>query len=228
MGEYKNKRWVKVLAWLSAGVIISLNIKLVYEVVSGFIGSQYSNTMLISLIFVVLIYTAFLLGYVLVHPWIRRERAKNIVPHQPVKKLNLEKPVKFKRIAITVDFSEQDEAGIQYAIQMGGRDAHYILIHIVESAAAIRHGEDVMDEETNQDKIILQRYASQLIDEGINIQYKLGFGDRAENIVKLVNDSHAELLVMAAHGHSGIKDLVLGSTVDTVRHKLDIPVLIVK
>ena len=32
---------------------------------------------------------------------------------------------------------------------------------------------------------------------------------------------------MGAHGHKGFKDLLLGTTVDAVRHKIKIPVLIV-
>jgi len=35
------------------------------------------------------------------------------------------------------------------------------------------------------------------------------------------------MLVIGAHRHSGIKDLIYGETVNTVRHELAIPVLIV-
>ena len=33
---------------------------------------------------------------------------------------------------------------------------------------------------------------------------------------------------MGAHGHQGIKDLIYGQTIEEVRHKLQIPVLIVR
>jgi manganese transport protein len=35
------------------------------------------------------------------------------------------------------------------------------------------------------------------------------------------------MLVAGAHGHTGFKDLIYGETVNTVRHELKIPVLIV-
>jgi manganese transport protein len=35
------------------------------------------------------------------------------------------------------------------------------------------------------------------------------------------------MLVVGAHGHTGIKDLIYGETVDSVRHALKIPVLMV-
>jgi manganese transport protein len=44
----------------------------------------------------------------------------------------------------------------------------------------------------------------------------------------LVKKLEADLLVMGAHGHQGIKDVVFGSTADKVRHQVSIPVLIVK
>jgi len=37
----------------------------------------------------------------------------------------------------------------------------------------------------------------------------------------------SDLLFMGAHGHRGLKDLILGQTVDYVRHAVKIPVLIV-
>jgi manganese transport protein len=33
---------------------------------------------------------------------------------------------------------------------------------------------------------------------------------------------------MSAHGHRGLKDLILGSTINRVRHGLKIPLLIVQ
>jgi len=36
-----------------------------------------------------------------------------------------------------------------------------------------------------------------------------------------------DMLVMGAHGHKGIKDYIFGETIESVRHKLSIPVLIV-
>jgi manganese transport protein len=43
----------------------------------------------------------------------------------------------------------------------------------------------------------------------------------------MVKDFNADILIMGAHRHRGIKDIVYGETVNQVRHKLPIPVLIV-
>jgi manganese transport protein len=47
-------------------------------------------------------------------------------------------------------------------------------------------------------------------------------------IPEIVGKFKSDLLVMGAHGHKWAKDLVFGATVDTVRHRVNIPVLIVR
>jgi len=56
----------------------------------------------------------------------------------------------------------------------------------------------------------------------------IGFGGTAEAIAKISDGNKLELLVMGAHGHKGLKDLIFGTTVDSVRHKVKIPVLVVR
>jgi manganese transport protein len=63
---------------------------------------------------------------------------------------------------------------------------------------------------------------------GYTVTTQLGYGKSAHIISDIVNNCAADLLVMGAHGHKGIKDIVFGSTVDAVRHNVKIPVLIVK
>jgi manganese transport protein len=229
MGKFKNPNWVKVLAWISAVIIIGLNVKLVTEEISSFLDTSYASSFWIkAAIFSALLFTVSLLLYVLVCPLLVGQKLKLLVPHEPLKKLSIGKPLKFSRIAITVDFSSQDEASILHALSLGDKNTTYYLIHIVESAAAKRHGEEVMDIESMQDLVWIQSYANDLSSNGIDVQYKLGYGNRASNIVKLVTDFNVELLVMGAHGHEGLKDLIFGSTVNVVRHKLKIPILVVR
>ena len=54
-----------------------------------------------------------------------------------------------------------------------------------------------------------------------------GFNHRAAEIVRLVNALNADMLIMGAHRHTGIKDIIYGETVNTVRHDIKIPILIV-
>ena len=126
-----------------------------------------------------------------------------------------------------MDFSEKDEKLLRFGIGQGGKDARYYLIHVVESASARLLGSDSYDLETIKDQERLHRYVKQLASQGITAEGILGFRRRANEIVRIVTETNADMLVLGAHRHTGIKDMVYGETVNTVRHKLDIPVLIV-
>jgi len=47
-------------------------------------------------------------------------------------------------------------------------------------------------------------------------------------IVRVARAIQPDLLVMGAHGHRGLKDLVFGQTIQTVRHELAVPLFIVR
>ncbi len=229
MGEFKNKRWIKVLAWLSAIVIIGLNLKLVIEELNQFSSSQFGSNLLLSwFIYLVLIFIGILLGYIIFHPWFKKVRNRSITPHLTIEKLNLQTLPSFSKIAIAVDFSKQDKLSIQHAITLGGMEADYLLIHVVESATAVKYGDEVMDEESAFDLNVMKEYANQLISKGYKVQYLLGFGGRALSISEIVKVQDCKLLVLGAHGHKGIKDLLFGSTVEAVRHKINIPIFVAK
>jgi manganese transport protein len=66
-----------------------------------------------------------------------------------------------------------------------------------------------------------------VISRGFKAETKLGFRSRKTEIPRLVKDAEADLLIIGAHGHSGVKDLLYGETIDVVRHRMKIPVLIV-
>ena len=47
-------------------------------------------------------------------------------------------------------------------------------------------------------------------------------------IVRFAQELQPDLIVMGAHGHKGLKDIVFGTTINAVRHKLKVPLLIVR
>jgi manganese transport protein len=103
----------------------------------------------------------------------------------------------------------------------------YTIIHVVESAAARYLGKNTMDYETHLDSNSLEKYQTKLKELGYEADVKIGFGNAANEITKLISSRDIDLLVMGAHGHKGFKDLIFGTTVDSVRHKIKIPLLVV-
>ena len=65
-------------------------------------------------------------------------------------------------------------------------------------------------------------------ERGFRSEGVLGFRHRAKEIVRIVKEEKADMLIVGAHGHTGIKDIIYGETINTVRHELKIPVLVIK
>jgi manganese transport protein len=85
-----------------------------------------------------------------------------------------------------------------------------------------------MDYETQSDTDNLEKYQLNLQALGYSTEVLIGYGNTAIAIAALSNKNKLDLLVMAAHGHRGISDWIFGTTLDSVRHKVNIPVLIIR
>lgn len=229
MKGFAIKKWGKILAWTSAVVIIGLNVKLVMEEIGTWINTSAEDWWIYVFVMPAAIAIGLLLLYIWTAPFIRRfKTAKPIVPHGRAVDITETDPVVYKRIGIPVDFSKYDLKTIRQALVQGGKDAEYFLIHVVETAAASYHGKDTLDYETQSDTENLEVYCRKLKELGYQAQALIGFGKASKAIPKLAKDYQMDLLVMGAHGHKGLKDMIFGTTVDTVRHNINIPVLIIR
>jgi len=229
MGEFAIKPAVKVLAWISAFIIVGLNVKLVFEEIYAWLAATPDHFWIYALVLPVVGAIIFLLLYVFIVPLIQQsQRSNSNVPHGQAEDIQEIESIKYTRIGIPVDFSKQDRASIRHALIQGGKDAHYYLIHIVETAGARYHGERTMDFETQSDAENVDKYKQNLAKLGYDSTVLIGYGDSAAGISKLVKVESIELLVMGAHGHKGLNDIIFGTTLNKVRHKVNIPVLIVK
>ena len=231
MGKFVIKPWMKFAAWLIAIVIVSLNVKLVLQEITGWLTIAGENAWIIWITVVpVCLAAAALLLYITFKPFIEKRTAERDtkIPHGTAVKLDVSSKLIYNRIAITIDFSNMDTLTIRSALAQGGVTARYLLLHVVETAGAMVYGSDIEDQESARDIKALENYRKQLEDKGYDVEIKIGFGSPKSTIPKMVKEFQADLLVMGAHGHKFFKDLIFGATVDTVRHRVDIPVLVVK
>ena len=230
MKEFTIKTWVKILAWLSAFIIVGLNVKLVIQEITGWISNAQGNVWWIYFIVIPLVVgVCVLLLYVIISPFFKKpEREISNIPHGKAVEIGNIDPVEYHVVGITVDFSEKDRNTIRHALIQGGNDALYYLIHVVETAGAKFHGEKVLDLETQSDTDNLKKYQQNLLKLGYKAETAIGYGTAAKAIAAFVKNKNLDLLVMGAHGHKGISDLIFGTTVNTVRHNVDIPILIIK
>lgn len=229
MKEYAIKTWVKILAWLSAFIIIGLNVKLVFEEIFNWIQTSESTWWIYVIVLPLILAVILLLFYVFLTPIINRShRITTNIPHGEALTIGTLDDINYTRIGITVDFSKNDRNTIRHALMQGGKKATYCLIHIVETAGARYHGNAVLDHETLSDADNLKKYQENLQELGYTAEAQIGYGNTVKAIASAVKNQKLDLLVMGAHGHKGISDVIFGTTVDSVRHQVNIPVLIIR
>jgi manganese transport protein len=230
MGDYAIGFWTKVAGWLSALIIVSLNVRLVYEQVKGWLANSGEYQWAIQWIVIPLLFGAgAMLLYIVLRPiLVQLPRTKTKAPHGNFKSIaTIQKP-EYHEIAIAVDFSDADQKTLEHALYVGGKEAKYYLIHAVETAGAWVMGSEIQDFETHADLKYLQEYETSLTALGFTCESVIGYGPAKQAIPKLVNEKKVDLLVMGAHGHRVFKDLIFGTIIGAVRHAVSIPVLIVR
>jgi manganese transport protein len=227
MGEFVIKTRTKILAWLVATILVFLNVKLVVEqTLKVFESDAMWYWKFVLVIGLILFVSLFLIMTFLPLIKQKREKQRLALHGETVVLQNLDvKPT--ARIAVALDFSKYDEKLIAHAIAQGHTSVTYILLHVVESVSARYLGEASDDDETRKDKLRIENYVSQLHQKGYDVESRIGYRNRVSEIIRIVKDTEADMLVMGAHRHSGLKDYIFGETIEDVRHALRIPVLIV-
>jgi manganese transport protein len=231
MGVFAIKPWMKIAAWVIALVVVGLNAKLVYNEISIWLNTAGNNSWIIwSMVIPIVSGAALLLLYISFKPALDRRRSDKVAraPHGTATELTSLTSSPYKSITITIDFSSVDAFSIRSALAQGGKNARYQLVHIVETAGAMWYGSEIADHESDQDTLDLKSYMNQLVEQGYQVEMKIGFGNPRRIIPEIVKEFNSDLLVMGAHGHNWVKDLIFGTTVDIVRHRVKIPVLIVR
>ncbi|MEX1203532.1 MAG: Nramp family divalent metal transporter [Ferruginibacter sp.] len=226
MGKFVINPITKIGAWTIASVLVFLNLKMLFNEFTPIFNSE--DLMPKFLIGIAILFFGALLLYILLHPYFKKsEKVHSILMHDERVEIGvIQKPV-FERIAIALDFSSDNTKLISYAIGQGHPKTAYLILHIVESAGAKIYGDETDDYESRKDKEQLDLYVSQIKAQGYDATGEIGYKNRVKEIVRIVKDNKADMLVLGAHGHSGLKDFIYGTTVDAVRHELNIPVLVV-
>jgi manganese transport protein len=230
MKGFHISRATQIAAWIIALIIVSLNAKLVFDEITGWLETSQNPIVLWFTVVPLAMGFLILLLYIVLKPFVTKAKSEieNHSPHHMALKFSQTAVYAKKNIAVSVDFSKADEKALQHAINMGGKEADYTLIHVVETVGAMMYGNKVQDHETTIDEKLLHDYFEILTDKGFSVDTKLGFGKPGKVIPRIINEGKYDILIMGTHGHHGFKDLLFGTTVDNVRHNISIPLFIVK
>jgi len=229
MGAFANRLWVKLLAWLTSVVIIVLNGKLVYDQIMEWMEGGAPMAVSVAAVGLAAAVSLFLV-YIIIHPLLRGEKgweqSRESSATTVIKNIATQHAT---HIAAALGRDGGDAAIVGRAMSLAKSDgAMLTLVHVVDSAPTQIYDSGVYDEHTREDEQYLQEIAEELRASGVAVEIALPNGDPARELVRFAETHGVDMLVMGSHGHRLLGDLLLGETVDPVRHQVGIPVLVVR
>jgi manganese transport protein len=232
MGAFANKGWVRALAWLTAAIIVALNLRLAAMTIAEWLGNAGPWKTVVWVVTVPAgICLLLLLAWVTLEPWFGPRsrmagRSSVILPEPGAAHAA---PV-YRRILVPLDHTELDILAVSYAITMAKlHGAHVFLLHVEEGVTSLVYGQEASTAEVEAGSRYLERITQLFQDQSITAELSVFHSaSPTKEIVRYARAIEADLVIMGAHGHGGIKDLIFGNTINPVRHALDVPILVVR
>jgi len=230
MGEFASKMWVIILAWSATSFITLLNFKYIYDITRESLPLNNTQGILVKFLLLPISAVLFpLLMWILVEPLVNKEKISTIVhkatiglAHRTVKH-----QAGYKKIGMALEGKrEKDEQIYNGSINLIlAMKAEVYLINIVQSVTGRFMGELVADKDAIEMNEYLRSFAQKLKEEGIPSQIVVSGGEPKEEIIRIAKKENLELIIAGSHGHKFISDIIYGSTIEGVRHGVQIPVL---
>lgn len=137
----------------------------------------------------------------------------------------------YQKILVALENSPADQSLLPHIAQLAQTlQSQLLLVHVAEGWAA-RHFDELQlkeSEEMVKDRQYLQDTADALRKRGLTVTTYLALGEPSQEILSTADREHCDLIAMTSHGHRFLADLFLGSTIEEVRYRSTIPILVVK
>ena len=242
MGEFATPWWGQILAWTAAAVIVALNGKLVVDQIGQAVSYAAGLTsrfgpVPVSWIVAGALYgvtggAALLLGWVTVKPIWRSSPAWLPKPSVKLDWVKALRPRRLARIGVALEHDQADAEILNRAlglVQTDGGQSELVLLHVVDTPITRVLGPETADREAEADERYLADLVAALRDRGYTVRPVLLHGPNpAGELISHLRKDPVDLLVVGSHGHGMVRDLLLGQTVDRVRHSLGVPMLVAR
>ncbi len=138
----------------------------------------------------------------------------------------------YKKILIPLDNSPTDKTILGHIKSLAKlTGSEIILVHVVEGFAARLQNElNLADsQEKTEDQAYLDKVSKVMAGDGLKVKAILVQGkEPAPAILTVAEQEDCDLIAMATHGHGFVKDVILGSVADYLRHHTNLPILMIR
>lgn len=137
----------------------------------------------------------------------------------------------YGKILVALENGPADRTLIPHIQELATRlGSHLLLVHVADGWAA-RNFERLQlaeSEEMKADRRYLADVADRFRQAGLAVETHLALGDPPQEILKTAEQEKCDLIAMTTHGHRLLGDVLFGCTITHVRHRTNIPMLLVR
>ena len=147
----------------------------------------------------------------------------------------------FKRILVTTDFSEAGDHAVAHAFRMAAdHGAEVLLCHVIETVVAPNplyayyYPTELLSPEIRERaegdarQALLERVPKEASLASVPHDTVVVHGIPADEIISVAAERQVDLIVIATHGHTGLRHLFLGSVAERVIRHVHCAVLVVR
>jgi len=137
----------------------------------------------------------------------------------------------YHKILVALENSRADKSLLPHITELAKQlGSKLLLVHVADGWVARNFNQLKLAEsdEMKSDRAYLENTTAQLRAQGLTVSAHLALGDPPTEILKTAEAEHCDLIAMTSHGHRLIGDIIYGSTINEVRHRSAIPVLLVR
>ena len=230
MGEFTSGWKIRATGWATAIVVLGLNIWLAGQSIADWASGAGRWAPLVWTVSISICSALLgLLGWITMQPY-RRAQSKLATLGVEEQTRELVTVQRYRRILVPLDHSRLDRLTLSHAAGLALRDnARLYLLHVEEGVTSQMYGSESLTAEVEAGREYLDSLVASLSEMRIDVETAIRHGSRPRTeIVNYAREIGADILVMGAHGHRRIKDLIFGTTIDPVRHALNLPILVVR
>jgi nucleotide-binding universal stress UspA family protein len=137
----------------------------------------------------------------------------------------------YQKILLALDATSADKSLLAHIVELAKlHTSQLLLLHVADGWAARNYDALKLadSEEIKEDRAYLERIAAELRASGLDVSTQLAMGNPPTEILRTAAAQQCDLIAMTTHGHRFLMDILLGSTIEVVRHRTHIPLLIVR
>ena len=138
-----------------------------------------------------------------------------------------------QKILAPTDFSSPSLAGVRYAMKLRLKfRSSLVLLHVIEPNPPMGGMESVVLAQSDSEVVTrarreLAKLAQQEAEDDKRVNYLVRMGKSFHEITTEAGENQTQLIVIATHGYTGVKHMLLGSTAERVVRHASCPVLTV-